>query len=211
MAKFLKLENVEKEAAKRPDIFFIPSDKERKNMKVGDPVRLHFILDNPAEDEPRAERMWVTVTRERGVFTPYKGILESSPTSIDDLKSGDEITFNACHIAQTIIKVDSPEWIDSGEFKAIVSKMCFEKGECVRFLYREQPDNDEDSGWRVFTGTETDDYVDDPDNFLFMNVGYLLNKDPSLLEPLKEDIGAVFERQEKDEPWERVTDWEPEV
>jgi hypothetical protein len=210
MAKFLKLEDVEKTAKANPDTFFIPSSEERKNQRIGDSVRLHFLLDNPNNDEPRAERMWVTINQEQNMFRPYKGVLDNQPVYIDDLKIDDEITFKACHIARTIIKKDDPRWIDSSELKAFVSEMCFEKGEIVRFLYREKPDRKEDSGWRMFCGHETDEYANDAKNIRLVEVGLMLDRDPSLLEPLKNGVGTVFEREEKRKPWNRVTDWNPE-
>ena len=115
----------------------------------------------------------------------------------------------ACHIAQTIIKRGDPSWIDSANLKVLVSEKCFEKGEVVRFLYREKPDRKEDSGWRMFTGHESPEYSDDPKNVRVAAVGYMLDRDPSLLEPLKEGLGAVFERADKSTPWHRVTDWNP--
>ncbi|GFO57578.1 hypothetical protein GMSM_45850 [Geomonas sp. Red276] len=209
MAKFLKLEDAEKTASQHPDEFFIPSAEERKNQKIGSSVRLHFLLDSPGENEPRAERMWVTITQEQGLFKPYKGTLENVPVYIDDLTVGDEVMFKSCHIAQTIIKKGDPSWIDSSELKALVSRMCLMKGEAVRFLYREKPDRKEDSGWRMFTGHETEEYNDDARNISLQDVGFMLDRDPSLLEPLKEGEGAVFEREEKGKPWARVTDWSP--
>lgn len=209
MAKFLELEDVAKKAKQLPDSFFIPSEKERKSKKVGDSVRLHFILDNPSEEEPSAERMWVTITQEQSMFKPYKGTLENQPVSIEDLNVGDEISFKACHIAQTIIKKGDPMWIDCGDKKALVSNMCMEKGGVIRFLYREKADREEDSGWRMFTGYESDEYNEDSSNIRIVNVGYLLDKDPSLIEPLKEGIGAVYERDDKGKKWNKVTDWAP--
>jgi hypothetical protein len=88
--------------------------------------------------------------------------------------------------------------------------MCFEKNEVVRFLYREKPDREEDSGWRMFTGHESESYSDDPKNVRLVDVGFMLDRDPSLLEPLKEGAGAVFERRNKGGPWRRVTDWASE-
>lgn len=207
MAKFAALENVEIAARENPDTFFIPSVEERKSQKVGASVRLHFLLRDPAPGEPRAERMWVTITRERGFFRPYKGVLENAPAYIDNLNPGDEVTFSARHIARTIIKKGDPQWIDSGDLKALVSEMCFAKGEIVRFLYREEGHNKEDSGWRMFTGNESPEYNDNPQNVRIVDVGYMLDRDPTLLAPLKEGIGAVFERAGKDEPWLKVTDW----
>lgn len=209
MSKFLKLEDVEKSAKENPETFFIPSEQERKSQRVGDSVRLHFCVKDPAPGEPRAERMWVTITQEQGLFKPYRGVLENKPAFIKDLEAGTEITFKPCHIAQTIIKKGDRRWIDSANLKALVSELCFAKGEYVRFLYREHADREEDSGWRMFTGHETDEYNDNPKNIRIVDVGYMLDRDPSLLTPLKEGIGATFERATKDDAWNRVTDWTP--
>ncbi len=210
MAKLLKLEDVEAAADEHPESFFIPPLQERRSQAVGDSVRLHFLLDNPSEDEPRAERMWVIVTRALGLLRPYRGKLESNPLYISDLKAGDEVTFKPCHIARTVIKKGDPRWIDSAQQKALVSSMCFDDGECIRFVYRESADREEDSGWRMFTGHETDEYANDAQNVRIVNVGWLLDRDPSLLEPLKQPVGAVFERDGQGSKWRSVTDWSPE-
>ena len=209
MAKFLKLEDVEAASRQHPDSFFIPSLEERLGQGVGDSVRLHFLLDNPGEGEPRAERMWVTVIQTRGLLRQYRGKLESTPAYIDDLKAGDEVTFKPCHIARTVIKKGDPCWIDSAEQKTLVSSMCFDEGECVRFLYREPADREEDSGWRMFTGHESEKYANDAKNVRIVNVGWMLDRDPTLLEPLKHAVGAVFERDGRGSSWRRVTDWSP--
>lgn len=209
MAKFLNLEDVEKTARENPETFFIPSAEERKSQRVGDSVRLHFRLKNPSGDEPQAERMWVTVTQEQGLLKPYKGMLQNAPIYIEDLKPGDEVAFKPCHIAQTIIKKGDPRWIECAKLKALVSAMCFAKGEYVRFLYRQAADRTEDSGWRMFTGHETEEYNDEARNIRIVEVGAMLDRDPSLLQPLKEDVGAVFERETKNQPWQKITDWAP--
>lgn len=153
--------------------------------------------------------MWVEITREMGFLRPYKGVLESSPAFIEDLEPGEEIVFNPCHIARTIIKKGDPRWIDSANLRAMVSEMCFAEGECVRFLYRQAADRKGDSGWRMFTGHEPPDYSEDPNNMRLPEVGYMLDLDPTLLEPLKADIGAAFERKDQDQPWRQVPDWTP--
>jgi len=38
------------------------------------------------------------------------------------------------------------------------------EGELVNYFYREEPDEESDSGWRFFSGTETQEYTDDPNN-----------------------------------------------
>jgi hypothetical protein len=209
MARFSDLEDVEKAAALNPATFSIPSADERKGQKVGASVRLHFLLQDAGPNEPRAERIWVTITQAQGLFKPYKGTLETNPVFFRELKINDEVSFKPCHIAQTIIKKDDPRWIDSGELKAFVSNMCLEKGNTVLFLYREPPDGKEDSGWRMFSGKEPEGYVDNPSNISLLDVGFVLDKDPTLLEPLRGDVGEAFEREGPGRPWQKIADWNP--
>ncbi len=92
---------------------------------------------------------------------------------------------------------------------ALISKMCMENGNTIRFLYREKADREQDSGWRMFTGLESDEYNNDPSNIRIVNVGYLLDKDTTLLEPLQGGFGSVYERDEKNKPWRKVENWNP--
>jgi len=46
----------------------------------------------------------------------------------------------------------------------MVSKMVVDENIKPRFMYREKRTRPEDSGWRIFTGFETEAYNDDPDN-----------------------------------------------
>lgn len=203
------LEDVEVASKKNPSGFFIPLINERESQKKGDLVKLHFMLNNLKEDEPRAERMWVEITETKLSCGKYAGVLTNQPAYIKTINVGDRVEFEARHIAQTIIKKGDPRWIDSSEKMALVSKMCMENGNIIRFLYREKPDREQDSGWRMFTGLESEEYNNDSDNIRFVNVGYLIAKDPTLLHPLKGDLGSVYERDEKDKPWRKVEDWNP--
>jgi len=210
MAKFSNLEDVEQVAALYPETFFIPGADERKSQKVGDSVRLHFLLKEVGPGEPRAERIWVTITQvPSSLSTSYKGTLETPPVFFPEFKINDEVSFEPCHVAQTLIKKGDPRWIDSDELEAFVSNMCLEKGNAVRFLYRELPDRKQDSGWRMFSGHEPEGYVDDPSNLSLVMVGLLLDKDPTLLEPLKGSVGEAFEREDQGSPWKKITDWSP--
>ncbi|WMJ71717.1 DUF2185 domain-containing protein [Cytophagaceae bacterium ABcell3] len=168
--KAWELEDIELTAKENPESFFIPSKEERVTQKIGDEVRLHFIIKNPEENYPSTERMWVRVTKGKGLFSGYKGVLVNQPVYINGLNEGDEIHFKPKHIAQTIVKKDSPCWIDSAEKSALVSKKCFEYTGLVRFLYREKTDRDEDSGWRMFSGLEDDDYTNNPENIRILNI-----------------------------------------
>lgn len=131
------LEDVEVTNKMNPNSFFIPSLNERKSQKKGDLVRLHFMLNNPKEDEPRTERMWVKITETKLFGRKYVGVLTNQPAYIKALNVGDRIEFEVRHIAQTIIKNDDLRRIDSREKMALVSKMYMEGGNTIRFMYRE--------------------------------------------------------------------------
>lgn len=65
----------------------------------------------------------------------------------------------------------------------------------VRFMYREEPDNDNDSGWRIFSGEEDQEYVDNSNNIAIYDVETILAFDRDIEKYLPAPIGAVFERE----------------
>lgn len=207
--KSWSLEDVEKSAKENQNSFFIPSKKERNSQKIGKLVRLHFLLDKRNDNDPRAERMWVKIIKEKSIFGKYIGVLTNQPKYIKDLKVNDQIEFDSCNIAMVLIDKDDPNWLECGEQSALVSKMLFDKKEIVRFLYREKADRKEDSGWRLFTGLEDDEYNSNSENIQIVNVYYLIDKDPTLFEPLKGDYGSVYERENIKDSWHIVEDWSP--
>ena len=82
------------------------------------------------------------------------------------------------------------------------------EGYPVRFMYREEPDNDVDSGWRFMSGFESDEYMDNPDNHGIYDLNTIANYDPSIITLLDSDIGSVYEKVNKEEQFKEVTDWE---
>ncbi len=48
------------------------------------------------------------------------------------------------------------------------------------YVYREAPDDDQDSGWRALVGDETAAEADDPGSILVQQVGHLLRRWPEL-------------------------------
>jgi hypothetical protein len=103
---------------------------------------------------------------------------------------------------------------ESHEFPPIggvmASKMVFVEGTQPRFLYREKRINPEDSGWRIFTGFESEEYLDDPGNFAFYNPETVLAKDLTLWEILLTSVGSVYEKSEDGTRWNKVTDYDLE-
>lgn len=71
----------------------------------------------------------------------------------------------------------------------------------VRFMYRETPDNTSDSGWRFFSGFETDEYVNNPDNIGLYDVNTISEIDPDIVPLLNREIGCAFERENATQPF----------
>jgi len=76
----------------------------------------------------------------------------------------------------------------------IISDQVIKEGCKVGYLYREQPEDEADSGWRVFSGKESQDYVDNPSNFSMYNASTLLNIEPELKTILTENYPVMYER-----------------
>ena len=61
-------------------------------------------------------------------------------------------------------------------------------------MYRENPDFDNDTGWRFFAGTETEEYCDDPRNSAVYDVNTVANYDSAIVPYLDEPFGTKLDR-----------------
>ena len=89
---------------------------------------------------------------------------------------------------------------------AVVSRQVSEDGLAVGFLYREAPGFPNDSGWRFFSGDESDGYTDNPDNFTVCGIGEITASNPDILPLLQEKAGAW---EWTEEGFQAVSDWQP--
>ena len=78
----------------------------------------------------------------------------------------------------------------------------------VGYLYREEPDSDQDSGWRIFSGEEDQDYADDPDNFDLYDPKTIADIDPSIIPLLSSPPYTAFERAKNGKGFVPVEDYE---
>jgi hypothetical protein len=81
------------------------------------------------------------------------------------------------------------------------TKMLVDSRRKVRFMYREQPDNPDDSGWRFFCGDEDQSYTDVPDNIGIYDISTILEIDDSILPLLNSPSGTAFEREDENAPF----------
>ena len=70
-------------------------------------------------------------------------------------------------------------------------------GKKVGWCYREQPSEGRpDSGWRFFSGEESEDYVNDARNTEVYDLNTICNYDPDILPLLSAPIGTAYARGE---------------
>jgi hypothetical protein len=67
-------------------------------------------------------------------------------------------------------------------------------GEPVDYMAREEQEDDDDSGWQFFSGTEDQDYVDNANNFGVYDVNTIANYDPAIIPYLDSPLGTKLER-----------------
>lgn len=68
-------------------------------------------------------------------------------------------------------------------------------GHLVGYMYRERADGDfSDSGWRFFSGLESDEYANEPDNIAIYDVNTIANYDPAIIPLLDAPTGSAFAR-----------------
>lgn len=76
------------------------------------------------------------------------------------------------------------------------TKACGRK-ERVRYMYREEPDNTQDSGWRFFCGEEDNAYIADPENIGIYDISTIIDLDESVCPYLELPAGTVLARGER--------------
>lgn len=84
------------------------------------------------------------------------------------------------------------------------SDMITVNGENVGFMYREIPADEDDSGWRFLSGTESQDYIDDPANSMIFEVNTIANYDSAIIPYLKKPAGTELEREQNSDSFVEI-------
>jgi hypothetical protein len=87
---------------------------------------------------------------------------------------------------------------------AFASNLVAKERRKVRYMYREQPDDNWDSGWRFFSGTEDQAYVDNPSNLGIYALSTIAEIDPDIVPLLNYPPPCAFEREQEDELFREV-------
>lgn len=193
-----RLEDAEEVSKQNKYTFYKPSRQLTEKLEVGHLVKLIFEFDSSNEEHPRAERMWVLITAiEDGVF---KGVLDNHPFYLHELYAGDEITFEHKHIVDHDMELSEPSLVDKYYDRCLVTHKVLYEQAAINYIYREEPMQEDeeldyvDTGWRVLSGDETEEYLDDPDHSSFVSLGKVLSLDDSFIHLLDAAVGTTFER-----------------
>lgn len=92
----------------------------------------------------------------------------------------------------------------------IATDMIVVDGLLVGMMYREEPRNEQDSGWRFLSGRESDEYMADNDHHGVYDVNTIANYDPSIIPFLDAPSGSAYERRPDHTQFSPITDWSPE-
>ena len=68
------------------------------------------------------------------------------------------------------------------------------EGKKVKFMYRDVPRKELGSGWQFFSGTETQEYLDNVENSAMYEVNTIANYDPAIIPYLNLPVGTELER-----------------
>lgn len=88
----------------------------------------------------------------------------------------------------------------------IASNQIMKDGKKIGYLYREKPEDENDSGWRVFSGDESQEYVDNSANFAMYNAVTIVELEPQLKNILDSDYPVTFERDQSEGHFIEVED-----
>jgi hypothetical protein len=77
----------------------------------------------------------------------------------------------------------------------------------VRFMYKTIPEHSNDTGWRLFTGYETSEFLEEFSNLEPFPLEPMCEADSSLNALLDHNAGTVWERP-PEQPWQQVHNFE---
>ena len=99
----------------------------------------------------------------------------------------------------------SEKLVDSMGFCLATDRILID-GLKVGYMYRENPDEEQDSGWRFFAGDEDEDYLDNPNNIGVYEVNTIAHYDKDIIPFLNAPYNTSFGRNEEnifeEEPFE---------
>ena len=79
---------------------------------------------------------------------------------------------------------------------ALAPKIMIEQRRPILYMYREEPDDIYDSGWRFFSGEESDEFVNNPENIGLYDVSTVASLYPYVRPFLTFPAHSILERND---------------
>lgn len=81
---------------------------------------------------------------------------------------------------------------------AYVSRKILDEGYKVGLMRREEPLNDDDSGWEFLAGNEDDEYINQKQNIVILEIGEVVKLDGDIWDYLEKPVGSEYIRISSD-------------
>lgn len=192
-----------------PYTFELPHPDHIEAVQIGDLVKAIF---SDVDGGHPAERMWVRVDRIEDNW--FAGELDSTPSDMKNLEAGDPVGVPRSHVI-SVFTGDGrklPEVPPRPDYwqRCFVDVCVLERRSHVDYLYREAPDMTRegdaypDSGWRL-RGTPEAIEEDEAreDQFEYVALGAVLNRDDRWVHLLDEEPGVAFQWDAKTQDYLR--------
>jgi hypothetical protein len=204
MSKTWKIEDVSDRAIDAKYTYYLPSKKALKLLAPGDAVKIVFLCDVENDKGWNAERMWVQITK-RGLFG-FEGFLDNDPYYIPDIKAGDTVRFKSKHIIQISIDDPVPNSIDKYLPRCFVSDSVLNGEKKVTRLFREEPEEDQEnySGWTLFSTDDEKEYLNKSDNWHYVSLGAVLNRGDQFKELLESPYDTEYVWDESNRNYNKI-------
>lgn len=194
------LENVVKTNKQFPRKFIIPTLEEMDKLDIGNLVKLIFVMERAQKDGCRAERMWVKIVNKHE--ESFTGILVNEPHYLKSVRFGDTITFKMENIAC----IYGGKLAFNENLFAIITNKALEKKEINWVVRTDDLNNEQDSGWQLFYGDESEQYLADSSNAEIISLEQVLSFEP-LLESVFSSSGYSYEYSPKDNKYIEMQKW----
>jgi hypothetical protein len=198
------LQDVEAEHRLHPRTYSIPRSEQRLVLKVGQLVKLVFLVDPQTSGGATGERMWVCVKEAKD--GQYIGSLDNKPRIITTLNLGDDIHFGPEHVAALDCHPEGYR-LPYGKY-AIVNKSILDEGGWPSRVIRNPPPDDSFSGWWILTGKESQAEMTDHNNFEPILVDELISQFRVLDSVLDEPVGTQWEWSDSESEYVRAPEHE---
>lgn len=96
------------------------------------------------------------------------------------------------HHFMVIGEDDQPKIKTAGN--GMATRKITEEGEPIDFMYRDEPEFEGDSGWRFLSGTESQAYADDPNNWVICDLKALSGNDKAIAPYINRPVGTALGR-----------------